>query len=168
MITLENIISYLVPLIFILAFVLPKFKKKQQQKSNPSEPVETKKPQTGMISKLNKMLEEYIESDQEVIKKEKEDAESHDDWWNEDAEEQKPPKISEKSSVTTSIENSEYEKKTEPVIQKMIPKPGIGDHKIPRNYTAPRYALSGVSKKDLRKAIVWSEILGLPKALRNE
>jgi hypothetical protein len=173
---LENILEYLVPLVFILAFVLPKFKKKPQRQAE--EPAEAKKPQKGLFSRLNKMLEEQYEKNKEAVKKEEDNEEDSQSWWDRSYEEDEKEQEEEQKRVPTtvvveasdppSVEKPEPEKKNEPVVEEMIPMPVIKGYKIPQKPATSQYALSKVSKMDLRKAIVWSEILAPPKALRDE
>jgi hypothetical protein len=116
------------------------------------------------------MVEEYYETDKSDSGRRKHNIED-DDWYQDrddyqEEAESKPEAVASKAA------------KAEPVMQHVVkqeaapvPKDDVGEMEhqlmVPR-LIKPGYVSSNVSKRDLRKAIVWSEILAPPKALRDE
>ena len=164
---MENLIDYLIPLIVILSFLSFKSKRKKA-KAKEEASSEPKKKSPGLFGKLNKLMEEYYEADQkEVPPRQSED----DDPWEHDPWERRPEPAETKPEVVQveapvplpkiplKVEEPRDETPT-PVtvkVRQVSPKPAdMG------------YQLRNVRKQDLRKAIVWSEILGPPVALKKD
>lgn len=169
---MDNIIEYLIPLIFIMAYLFPKARKKKKQQQEQATPVEVKKKKPGVFSKLNKMVEEYYESDQDVSARRDKKEEEY-DWYQDrpDYESDEDEDESESEPANPAIEVTKSGEET----TDQDTKPVTASHPATTSYRpAPSdvnnsfHVSANVTKQDLRKAIVWSEILAPPKALRDE
>ncbi len=170
---MENIIEYLIPLIFILAYVVPKAMKKNKQQEEP-DPAEVKETNPGLFDKLNKMVEEYHEREQDAAKRREEKEEEY-DWYqdrdeyesdeDEDVSESEPEPAKPAAEVVNAEEVTTYPRAVStpvspPGITTLQPKPADAESSL--------YVSANVTKQELRKAIIWSEVLAPPKALRDE
>ncbi|MCG8335041.1 MAG: hypothetical protein MJE63_11020 [Proteobacteria bacterium] len=170
---MDNIIEYLIPLIFILAYVFPKARKKKKQQQEQVSSVEVKEKKPGLFSKLNKMVEEYYESDQDVSKKREQKEEEY-EWYqdrydyesDEDEDESEPEEPAKPVTEVAKAEEETANQKTKPA---PASRPKVDNYQPTSSHAnTPLYVSANVTKQDLRKAIVWSEILAPPKALRDE
>ncbi len=161
---MENILEILLPIIIFAAFLFPKLgKKKAQSEGNL---VQTKKPKFNIFGKLNKMLEEYYVSDEGEVKRKQKEADPYS--WVDGS-----PEMTEETSEDAAPEPEKQvpvgfiDKKPADSVKKEV-KPGLDEQiALPRPEHAT-YTPSKMRKQDLRKAIVWSEILSPPKALRED
>jgi len=155
----ENLIWILIFLVFIVSVIL-----KKARAGSKDGKAGAAKSQSGWRAKLDKYLAQ-IKQEMEASKKEGSDA---DTVWEELMQyEEDPPEPARKE---TSFESREpvTEKtrslKIEPVIKKVA-----AESTIPAPYAKeaqPNYFSFGI--QDLRKAVVWSEILAPPLALRDD
>ncbi|NQU65655.1 MAG: hypothetical protein HQ517_15415 [SAR324 cluster bacterium] len=165
---MENLIDYLIPLIVILGFLSFKAKRKQA-KAQTKTADEPKKEGTGLFGKLNGMLEEYLASDLKGAPR-KRDSSWVDDAYEMDTEYSYTEPDSDEDEVP--VPEMMIRKVPETVTRKVPePKPVLRPkpETKKRQAKAPsEYLFKNVSKQDLRKAIIWSEILGPPIALREK
>ncbi len=162
---MENLIDYLVPLLVILSFLSFKSKRKKA-KAKEEASGEPKKKNPGLFGKLNKLMEEYYEGDQKAAPQSQSD---ETDPWEHDPWEQRPEPVEAKQKVVPveatkalpKIRLKAEEPRNEP------PAP-VKVRTVPPKSAEAGYQLSNVRKQDLRKAIVWSEILGPPVALKKD
>jgi len=162
---LENLIEYLVPLLVILSFLSFRSKRKQAKAKKEASGEPTKKG-PGLLGKLNKLMEDYQEDDQKGTPQRKsEDADpwEHDPW-------EVPPERLETGPEVVQVEAPTPPPKValkveEPLVKPQVP---VKVKQIPTKPADVDYQLKNVTKEDLRKAIVWSEILGPPIALRKD
>jgi len=162
---LENLIDYLIPLIVILTFLSFRSKRKKAKEEDPDKP---KKKSAGLFGKMNKLMEEYYESDLKGAPPQSKSAEPEpweDDPWevnpayaeSEPAEDQEEPE-----PQPVPMKEPEAEKRRDNVVKPVVVAP-IVSKALPLEYLPKK-----ISKQDLRKAIVWSEILGPPVALKEK
>jgi len=162
---LENLIDYLIPLLVILFFLSFKAKRKKAkgERAKGETPDKTKKEGLGLFGKINKMLEEYAESDQKGAPPGKSDVSEdweHDPWEvNPKYAEAAPETVQgEEKNPEMAVMGKQSDQISEPVaVRPVLPKPDASEY-LPKK----------VSKLDLRKAVIWSEILGPPIALKDE
>lgn len=193
---MENILEYLVPLIFIVSILsMRKKKKKKTKKEQGTEQPEQIKASSGggVFGKLNKMLEEYLEADLKDAPEKKPRGDSPTDpfelqqpirepepWEDEDDVQEQAvahPRVIEPVVIPEKIVNADVEPEAahrpEPVKAPAVKPVTIALEPVPPGLedvveASSTVQLSDMTKSDLRKAIVWSEILAPPKALRNE
>lgn len=203
---MENILEYLIPLIFIISiFSMRKKKKKrppqedlppqqaqqvqQVQQAQQTQPEQPKAGGGGLMQRLNKLMTDYYEADLKGApekktepsgapdpfdlqppQREPEPWEDEDDY---DEEEREPLTASAKPQEIvreTAVEEA-VPRRPMPARAKAAPLEPEPVNKQPEELLeleTDSYNLAHMNKADLRKAIVWSEILGPPKALRNE
>ncbi len=166
----DSIISIF--LIFIF-FVLPVILKNIQTKKRPaatSGPVERKK--VSLFERMGDQIQEFVKNLEQQAKTEKEAEINKDGIWERLAEDEKA------DAGSLNIETPTHEKRT------MIGDQGSAPQKIgnraqtdfkkkrevlikkPELYCSENYALN--SRRKLRQAVVWSEILSKPLALKGK
>ncbi len=185
---MENILEYLIPLIFIVAFLSMRKKKKQKQKEMAEKAAPdqlTKKERTGgMFGKLNKMLNEYYEADLKgAPDQRKEGTRVEEPFDSQPPQRELEPWEDDDTVIQPVAATIDQETKREMVIKRAktlelvtapveAPEPVVvepTDLKMKESQPmASSYRMADLEKADLRRAIVWSEILGPPKALRDE
>ncbi len=177
--TMENIIENLLPIVIVVAIIVSKLlsKKKVTAESAP-------KNKESLARKLQKKLDEYSESQMENRSPAPEYEESRSDLWAEQDEEDETEEEREEEEKEEETEVAERE--TERIVAPETIKQAVEQEKplpetepaadishprvqtTPLEKTRPSYLLSEKSHQDLRQAIVWSEILAPPLALRDE
>ena len=166
----DSIISIFVIFIF---FVLPGILKKIQSKKKPaatSGPVERKK--ASFFERMGEQIQEFVKNLEQQAKAEEEAGENKDGIWERLAEDkkadagglnietpthEKKTMIGDQDSAPQKIGNrakTDFKKKREVLIEK------------PGHYCPENYALN--SRRKLRQAVVWSEILSKPLALKEK
>lgn len=160
---MDSIIEYLLPIIIILAYVLPKLKGKKQ-KANPWDKTKKKKP--GLISRLITKLEESARKQQgpqqsidtrpDPFSTQGSDLKL--DFNTEAPQPQPKPKVVKPAVSKTS--EAPVAKKSQPLPEQVVC-PQKDRKRLCKDWLKP-------TKNDLRKAIVWKEILGPPVALKDE
>lgn len=180
---MENIIEYLVPFVIILGYMLSKLKKKKEP-ARPKAPTKSKKSDFTIVGKLNKMLEEYYESDADPATR-KSRTEGSQSWVDEsdgahsysteeedyydDEDDEEPEGEEEKAVVEGQTDDKDIPKReTEPAGEPPAPAAHQIDSTASPMLKKSSYTPANIGKRDLRKAVVWSEILGKPVALRDE
>lgn len=180
---MENILQYLIPLIFIVSFFSMRKKKKKQAAENKKPVVQPETKQSGgVFGKLNKMLEEYYEADLKGAPEKSGKTPGVEDPYDLHPPQREPEPWEDEEAVlqpvtvvTKSAEEIEEEPEQSPpqVMAAIVEpepvaaKPDISEPDQARK-TVPACRFAKIDKAGLRKAIVWSEILGPPKALRDE
>jgi hypothetical protein len=162
---LENLIDYLVPALVILSFLSFKSKRKKA-KAKEEASGEPQKKSAGLVGKLNKLMEEYYEDDQQgtpQTKSAEADPWEHDPW-------EVPPERLETGPEVVQVQVPAPPPKVvlkaeEPQVKPQVP---VEVKPIQPKPADVDYQLKNVKKEDLRKAIVWSEILGPPVALKKD
>jgi len=185
---MENILEYLVPLVFILAFFNYRKKKKQRAAEKDAGKAVTKS--DGLFGKLNKMMEENYEGDLKgaVARKKKSGTWADDQmepgpvyrepepWEEEDEVPMRAGSEQMRSSPVVAVSHPKLmEQEPSPValpLPKVEPqRPEVRKEKPVAVKLKPKPATSSFNttrKADLRQAIVWSEILAPPKALQDK
>lgn len=167
---MENILEFFIPLIIVIAYVFPKLFGK---KAGTATGQKNKKSKSGVFDKLNEMFKEYYEN--EVKEAQHQNGEDEDPW---------PPVVQEDEQP----EPSKYQE--DPAVMSSKPEPSSSTLETSENPQTSANEqidvdqrqkimfdskisdssdfLKKPDKMDLRRAIVWSEILSPPKALRDE
>ena len=155
----ENLIWILIFLVFIVSVIL-----KKARAGSKDGKVGTDKSQTGWKAKLDKYLAR-IKQEMEASKK---GGPGADTVWEElmqsEEDAMEPAREKAYSVATKSVIEREPSPKTNPVIKKVA-----AESTVPAAYAKdaqPKYLSYGI--QDLRKAVVWSEILAPPLALRDD
>ena len=162
---MENILDYLVPIIIFLVFILPKLLKKRVSTQKP-EADQPQKANPTIFSKLNTMLEDYYEEEKAGAPQEPQEHPEEEaalSWLNRSDETEpevtKPQPVVETKTAKIKVEEQQPEAKRAEIKEppEMLQNPAG----IPPRLGKPR-------KQELRNAIVWSEILAPPLALREK
>ncbi len=169
----DSIISILLILLF---FIFPTLLKRLSQKKKTAGPVQAGKSKTGkakklsLFEKLGEQIREYAQTIEREAQKGKQPQETYWDHLADDGEFQ--------SSGEESFETKDYTEDymEEPVgepsvsakeLERSVPKPKkpvpAGDLSLPDPFRQPK-----LSSSHLQQAIIWSEILSKPVALRED
>jgi hypothetical protein len=164
---LDNIISILVPLVLILAILLPRLlrsKSTTQSGSRATKP----KPPAGLLDVINRKLEELAAAERAQSSPGPDDED--DNPWSKDDEPETeagsdktiaPPVASAANPEPTTTAMPVDQNRAEPVTLRKD-----AQVKIPATLLPEPSADTQISREELRRAIVWSEILAPPLALR--
>ena len=167
----DSIISIFIIIIF---FVLPVVLKRLQAKNKAAvKPGPLAKKKASLFERMGEQIQEFVKELEQQAKAEKGTAGKKDGIWERLAEDEKT------DAGSLKIEPPVYEKRTmigdqDSAPQKMMNPVQTGFKKKkkglagkPGPYCRPQnYALN--SRRKLRQAVVWSEILGKPLALREK
>jgi hypothetical protein len=165
----DSIISIF--LIFIF-FVLPALLKRFQAKKRPGTKTIPAKKKASLFERMGEQIQEFVKNLEEQAKAEKGTEGKKDGIWERLAEDEKS------DAGSLKIETPVYEKRTTIGYQDSAPKKMIspvqtgfkkkekGPAGKPGPYCPETYALN--SRRKLRQAVVWSEILAKPLALREK
>jgi FtsZ-interacting cell division protein ZipA len=173
---LENIISILVPLVVILAILLPRLWRSKSAARAGAGAAEPKKP-GGLLDAINRKLEELAAAERAKPAREADD--DDDNPWSRDDEDDNPWS----SGDEPEAEAGPKKTTAPPVASAAKPEPAAIAPPVDRNRSepvTPRKAArvevpailpnpatgSRIGREELRRAIVWSEILAPPLALR--
>jgi hypothetical protein len=179
---MENIFEYLIPLVLILSFF--NYRKKKKQRAAEKNADQAVKKSDGLFAKLNKMMEEYQESDLKGAPVEKQKSRTWADgpleqgpvykapepWEDEDEAFERAESAQIQSIPVAAFSNSRIIE--QPVVKPQKPEVQLEKQAVikpvPPKPKVPAPGFSKMQKTDLRQAIVWSEILAPPKALRDK
>ncbi len=179
---MENIFEYLIPLIFILGFF--NYRKKKKQRAAEKDADKAVKKSDGLFGKLNKMMEEYQESDLKGAPVEKDKSRTWagdpmeqgpvyrepEPWEDEDEPLEKPGSEQVRSIPVEAVSDSRIIEQPEvkPQRPEVHREKSAGIKPVPLKPQISAPGFNKMRKADLRQAIVWSEILAPPKALRDK
>lgn len=170
---MENILEILLPLIIIIAYIFPKVTGKKEEVSEEAPP---KKPKFAVFNKLNEMFKQYYEADMEGRRQNSDEEDSY--AWPPEAQQSEQPTYSQpqepvesaketlnqhetpSASVAASLQASATERQIDLDQRQKSLQTG--------NIMGSSTFLKKPGKRELRQAIIWSEILSPPKALRDE
>ena len=165
----DSIISLFFIFIF---FILPVLLKRFQAKKRPASKTIPVKKKASLFERMGEQIQDFVKDLEQQAKVEKGTEGKKDGIWERLAEGEKT------DPGSLNIENPAYEKRTmtgdqDPTLQKMMTPVQTGFKKKrevpiekPGPYCPENYALN--SRRKLRQAVVWSEILSKPLALRGK